>query len=392
MRIGVTCSAGDGGKSGISTYLKQIIGNMAKVNCSDELYLFIGSDDDFLEEVIPKNAVVHRISGLFAKPVTNIFWHLFLLPILCWWYRLDVLFLPAGNRRLTLWAPCEAVATVHDLSQLHVSNKYDGFRLFYVLRLLPYLMRRMSRIITVSESTALDVRKYAKVENDHISVVHNGIDRSNYQPQKEGKDRERLSRRYGIDSPYILYTSRLEHPGKNHLRLLEAFERIQKENEHLSKFKLVCVGAPWPGAEAIFQRVEELDLEEQVIFTGYADYEDLPRLYSCAECFVFPSLFEGFGLPLLEAMSCHVPVACSNVSSLPEVAGEAAEYFDPEKPEAIAEAILNVCSCHERAEELVRLGKKRVAHFSWARCAQETISTIKNTSGGEAWIAVPERR
>jgi glycosyltransferase involved in cell wall biosynthesis len=180
--------------------------------------------------------------------------------------------------------------------------------------------------------------------------------------------------RYQLSQPYILYVGSIE-PRKNLLRLLQAYARLRKD---LPGWKLVLVGArnAWKSTP-ISEEMRKLNLAPWVQLTGYIPEEDLPALYNGAGLFAFPSLYEGFGLPVLEAMACGTPVITSNVSSLPEVAGDAALLVDPYNVEEIAAAMVNVLSDQELSEDLHRRGLERSKEFSWERTAQQTLEVYK---------------
>jgi glycosyltransferase involved in cell wall biosynthesis len=291
-----------------------------------------------------------------------------------------VVFLPAGNRRLGLGYGVPAVATVHDLSQLHVRQKYDAARMFYATRVLPLLIGRQQRIITVSSSTRSDVLSRTSVSADRVSVVPNGVDLSRYAPLDEASARE-AALRLGLREPYLLYVARLEHPGKNHVTLLEAFARLRAAG---LPHKLVLAGPRWNGAEAIDAAVARLGLAEHVVFTGFVAGDDLPGLYAGAAAFVFPSLYEGFGIPLLEAMACGIPSCVANVSSLPEVAGDAALLFDPRDPAAIASALQRLLTDDLLRARLRARGLKRCAEFTWERSAGGVLEACRAAAGALA--------
>jgi glycosyltransferase involved in cell wall biosynthesis len=185
-------------------------------------------------------------------------------------------------------------------------------------------------------------------------------------------------KRHGIETPYVLYVGSLE-PRKNLLRLLEAYSRLRSWSD---KWFLVIVGArSFRKSSPVVKRVEELGLEASVRFTGYVPEEDLPAIYNGADLFVFPSIYEGFGLPVLEAMACGAPVVTSNTSSLPEVAGDAAVLVDPYNVNAIAVAMHQVLINPALGAELIEKGLIRAAQFSWKRTALETISIYKLVLG-----------
>jgi glycosyltransferase involved in cell wall biosynthesis len=185
--------------------------------------------------------------------------------------------------------------------------------------------------------------------------------------------------RYGIRAPYLLHVGRIERK-KNLCRTLEAFARVR--TQHARRIRVVLAGTPGPGGEEVFEAIERLGLSEAVRLTGYVRQEDLPALYAGAMVFLFPSLYEGYGMPVLEAMACGTPVLTSNVTSLPEVAGDAALQVDPLDIESIAQGILKLVEDPQRRDEYIRKGLGRVKAFTWERTARETLAVYRKTLGG----------
>ncbi len=380
MRIGITAFAADSGKSGIGQYMINILRRLPELAPEDHFVLFVNQGDRALFDFAHPRVEIHTSPDWSAHPLVNIFWHLLRLPMLLKRHRCDLVFLPAGNRRLAWWYGVPSLGTVHDLSQLHIPQKYDPLRMFYVMRLLPRMMRRLTRVIAVSDSTRRDLENYAKVPGERIEVIPNGADLSRFFPRDREAAKTELGARMGLPRDFLLYIARLEHPGKNHVRLLEAFSRLQGLTQR--PYKLVLVGGRWNGAEVIEAKVKELGLEKQVIFPGFVPNETLPFLYAAADLLVFPSLFEGFGIPLLEAMASGTPVCASNISSIPEVVGDAGLLFDPMEPAAIAFAIHRLLDDQELRERLIARGLARAPQFTWDQASARVVEAMHHTASG----------
>lgn len=380
MRIGISAFAADGGKSGIGQYMINILRRLPELAPEDQFVLFVNQGDRALFDFAHPRVEIHASPNWSAHPLVNIFWHLLRLPMLLQRHRCDLVFLPAGNRRLAWWYGVPSLGTVHDLSQLHIPQKYDPLRMFYVMRVLPRMMRRLTRVIAVSDSTRRDLESYAKVPGERIEIIPNGADLSRFFPRDREAAKTELSARMGLPRDFLLYIARLEHPGKNHVRLLEAFSRLQGFTQR--PYKLVLVGGRWNGAEVIEAKVKELGLEKQVIFPGFVPNEILPLLYAAADLLVFPSLFEGFGIPLLEAMASGTPVCASNISSLPEVMGDAGLLFDPMEPAAIAVAMHRLLEDRELRERLIARGLARAPRFTWDQASARVVEAIHRTASG----------
>lgn len=378
MNLGISTFGCDGGRSGIGRYAVNVIQQLARMPGSANCHLYVGEDESnvFAGE---ESASVTReaFPRWIHHPAVNIAWHQLALGRDCRRRKHDVLFLPAGNRRLPLHVPCPTVGTVHDFSSFHVQGKYDPARMLYIKQVLPLLIRRLTHVLTVSESSKRDIVRYAGVDPDRITVTPLAVDHARYvrDPQES---RERIREQFSIDRPYLLYVSRIEHPGKNHLRLIEAFERLRSRARF--PHRLVLAGGDWSGAKTVHQRAAASRYAEDILFTGYVTDDHLIDLYTCADVMVFPSLYEGFGLPLLEAMTCGVPVACGDVSSLPEVGGEAATYFSPDQPDQICDAMECLLEDQRYRSEKVALGRSRSQQFTWTATAEGTFDVLQRAA------------
>ena len=373
MKIGISAFAGDSGKSGISQYMKNIFKRLPELSDRDEYVMFMSRSDREHFEVKHERVKVIAFPDWFGHPVINIFWHILCLPLMLAAYRCNCVYLPAGNRRLAWWYGVPSIGTVHDLSQLHVKGKYDPFRMFYCKKVLPFLIRRLDRVIAVSEATRIDLEQHADVDHERIDVVYNGADLDQFSHDNKALAKQRVCRKYNITQPYILYTARLEHPGKNHVRLLEAFAALKQRQD--IPHHLILAGSPWFGAEAIYAAAQNLGISDSVIFAGFVPNEELPDLYAGADLFAFPSLFEGFGIPLLEAMASGTPVIASNVASIPDVVGNAGLLFEPTQTKDIQYAILRMTSDDYLRESLVRQGLQQSQRFSWDDSAKRVWET-----------------
>ena len=374
MNMLISACAADNGKSGIGHYIRATTAQLAANNGGNPcLTIYVDHGEHFLDDLATNNGriTIKMLPRLLSGTLGSLVWHLLFLPVITLLSKPQCVLFLAANRRLAFLPWCTTLGVVHDLSQLHIEGKYDRFRTFYVLTLLTALMRKLTRVVAVSHATASDLRSYVRIPPARISVVHNGADLSRF-AAPAGRE---PPARYGIDSHYILYTARLEHPGKNHVRLLNAFCKLQNR----CNLQLVLAGAPWNGAEKIYAEADRLGLGDRVVFTGFVASEDLPALVQNAHLFVFPSLFEGFGIPLLEAMAAGVPICSANRSSLPEVAGDAACLFDPEDPDDMARVMQKVLQSAELAADLVQRGRERAPTFTWERSANELLAECRRT-------------
>ncbi|MEA3344762.1 MAG: glycosyltransferase family 1 protein, partial [Chloroflexota bacterium] len=264
----------------------------------------------------------------------------------------DLLFVPAHV--LPLLHPRRSVVTVHDLGFRFFPQAHRTLDRWYLEWSTRYHARAAAHLLADSEATKRDLIELYGVPPERITVVYPGRDES-LQPVADPDAIAQIKKRYGIGGEYILHIGTL-HPRKNLAHLVEAFALLREGLPQGSAWRLVLAGRKGWLYEPLFRRIAELGLEEEVIFTGYVPQPDLAPLLSGARCFAFPSLYEGFGFPVLEAMSCGTPVVCSNASSLPEVAGDAALLVDPQDTQAWAEAMERVLTDGELRRSLIQRG------------------------------------
>lgn len=378
MRVLVTTFGGDGGKSGVSQYIIQFLRH-CRACAPDMMFDVILYEDEkavYTDHDPELNTIIQAES---LRPATiNIFWHQWGLPALCRQNKYDAVFIPGGNRRLPWKLPCPTVVTCHDLGILHVPDKYDAVHRFYNLRVLPHLLKRQTRILTVSETSKKDIVSYTGVPDDRVTVTLNGVDHDTYQPGDGDAARALVEQNYGVSAPYILYIARIDHPGKNHIRLIEAFAAMAKRTT--LPHTLILAGSDWSRADEVHAAAEHSGYGDRIVFTGFAPSEDLPALYRGAALFAFPSLFEGFGIPIVEAMNCGIPVACANISCMPEISGDAAVLFDPYDVAAISESLERALTDTSLREQCIERGKKRAKRYNWQDTVQQTVDIIREVA------------
>lgn len=265
------------------------------------------------------------------------------------------------------------VITIHDVIPLVMPWAFPLKRRLVLTAALSCIRRQADMVIVPSEAVREDVVRYLKVDRGRIIVIPWGCE-ERFQPSGEPNNLEAVQRKYGLPDGYILFLGTLE-PRKNVTTLVGAFSLLaEKLGQDL---KLVIAGGRGWGCEGLLETVEALGLHDRVIFTGFVEEEDLPDLYRGALLFVYPSLYEGFGLPILEAMACGTPVIASNTSSMPEVAGDAALLVDPYDPEALASAMASVLTDEALREAFRQKGVARVKRFSWEAVARKTLEVYQ---------------
>ena len=272
------------------------------------------------------------------------------------------------------------VVTIYDLSRDRLpqpSRKLFGQRRSFLRTRRTAL--RASRIVTISEHSAKDIVELYGVPRERIAIVSSAVGQEFY-PVNDPAVQASIKARHGIRREAFVLSCGGTEPRKNIVGLIEAFGRATRLRE---KLNLVVVGGMERGADAILEAVRRARLDEAIIFPGHVPLEDLRVLYSACSLFVFPSLYEGFGMPVLEAMACGAPVVSSNASSLPEVAGDAALLVDPRNPEAWAQAMTRVFEDANLRDDLRRRGALRVKAFSWEQSAREQLRVYQELAQGK---------
>ena len=265
------------------------------------------------------------------------------------------------------------ITTIHDLTYLRYPETMKASNLEHLKQGMLYSINRSDRIITVSEFSKRELQELLAVPSEKIDIVYNApslID--------EITDYSVISKKYKIQFPYILFVGTIE-PRKNISRLLRAFDRL-KSMYHIPHQLVLAGGRGWMDTE-IFQTAQEVRYSKDIVFTGYVSNAEKNALYRAASVFVFPSIYEGFGIPPLEAMACGCPVVCADVASIPEVVGDAAELVDPFMEESIAQGIWRVLSDEIYAKKLIQKGFERARRFSWDVSADQLCSICKKVGG-----------
>jgi glycosyltransferase involved in cell wall biosynthesis len=271
-----------------------------------------------------------------------------------------------------LVAACPTIVTVHDLSFIRFPEAFRPFHRLYLHWITSLSTRRARRVIAVSESTRRDVIQFFGVRAGRVVTVPNGVT-AEFSPANADQVAD-FRRRRGLPDRFMLFLGTLE-PRKNLVRLIDAYADWRRTGS--ASVKLVLAGGQGWYYEQIYARVVERGLGDDVFFPGYVPGAELPWWYRAAELFVYPSLFEGFGLPVLEAMACGTPVITSSSSSLPEVAGDSTLLVDPSDTAALTAAMTQVLTDQDRAADLRARGLQQAAGFSWSRTAEATVQVYR---------------
>jgi glycosyltransferase involved in cell wall biosynthesis len=352
--------------TGLGVYTYELVRELLKSECDFDFNVY--SSSNLLKNSYPNHVtlVTPYTSPDFGLKghLVRLLWQQTVLPFKLRMERASLLFSAVSEGILSPYR--KQIITIHDILPMRHPESCPKMK-YYFSYSLPTLLKNSHAIICISENTKQDIIGYLGVKDKPIYVIYGGLNGQRFYPRKNGT----VQKKYGLTN-YLLYIGDLR-PYKNVERSLEAFARLD-----LSKFKFVIGGKRDPRFyPRVEKKIDKLLLKDRVVFLDYVPEKDLPHLYSEAAAFVFPSLYEGFGLPPLEAMACSCPVIVSNAASLPEVCGDAAYYVDPFDVEDIAEGINEVLMNGALRQDLMAKGLERAKLFSWEKAAKEHLKVFE---------------
>jgi glycosyltransferase involved in cell wall biosynthesis len=366
MRIGYLTYGLDRSPTGIGRYTKELLLSMKAVSSQNEIVVL--ATERQLDKSLTEGLETHYVTGCRTLPVLMTLGN-GILGRLAKRHDLDLIHDPNGIAPfIGLPGNVPGIVTLHDAFPFvhpESHNWLDNWRYRWYL---PSALRKTSQVITVSESSRSDLETHLGLDSDRISVIPEGVD-PRFSPTSAPNGHEVL-KKYGVTSPYLLYVGAL-NGRKNIARMLEAFSIAREQHPD---YTLVIAGKKQWKTKSIDEAMSNRDLQRTVHFTGYVDDDDLPELYRSATAFLFPSLYEGFGLPPLEAMACGTPVITSDISSLPEVMGNAALMVDPLDVLSLSNAIKRVLSDPVLRQSMIGRGLTRANDFRWENSAEQTMS------------------
>lgn len=346
---------------GISEYAYQLVLEFSKLKTDHKFIIYL-KDKPLSDMPTPSANFTYRIIG------PRKMWTQFGLPLsLYFGKRPDIFFSP--THYAPRFSPIPTAIAIMDLSYIYFPDLFNKKDLYQLQNWSKYSIKNASAIFTISNSSRNDIIKEYAVDSQKIHPIYLGI-KNNESIKNYSMDD--LRKKFGIESDYILFVGTLQ-PRKNITRLIEAFSQIKND-----KLSLVIVGKRGWQYTDILSAPEKYGIENKVKFLDFVTDEDLPSLYKNAVCFALPSLYEGFGLPVLEAMKFGCPVVTSNVSSLPEAGGDAALYFDPNDTSDIAKVLTKVISDAKLREEMTKKGYNQIKKFSWEKTAKETLNVLES--------------
>lgn len=352
---------------GIGTYIRNLVRSLAEIDRENDYVLLTGLQGREALAELPENfrVVIERSPVYSMRELAALSWRL-------WRLRLDLYH--ATHYVLPIAPPSRVVVTIHDIIHLLYPQFLPNRLAFiYAQRMMRRSLARADRVIAVSENTKSDLMEYFEVDGSTIEVIHNGVDET-FRHKLSEMDLDRWLRQLGIRRPYLLFVGNPK-PHKNLDRVIQAYARAVE----LADFDapLVCVGDRTAAQFKLRQRAEQLGIADRLYLLGHVAQEALPALYQGATLFLYPTLYEGFGLPVVEAMASGTPVLTSNTSALKEVAGGHAHLVDPLDCERMAKAIARLVTDDDYREKLAEKGMARAADFRWDLCARQTLEVYR---------------
>lgn len=350
--------------TGVGRYLLNLLNHFAELRPEFQFQLY--SDRPLTTAFENSNVNARLLKG------HKLLWKHLVMPLEQIRAGIDVFFVPSYST--PLWNPAQSVVTIHDLIYTRFPQWTDRVERWRFATIVRFSARFAAKIIAVSEATRKDILDLTGVSPHKVQVIYEGVDAIFRRLPEESINQ--VKNRLHLDRPFILYVGSM-HYRRNVQRLLQAFS-ILKRDRKIPQQLLLCGLNLYRGSE-LETWVARERLEQDVRYIGYVSDEELVALYNMAEVFVYPSMYEGFGLPILEAMACGAPVVTCNVSALPEVAGNAALLIDPHDTQALVEALWRVLSEPNLKQELTGRGFEQSRKFSWKKAAQETLELFEST-------------
>ena len=375
MRFSVDAHAIGCHLTGNEVYIRNLLNEFARLDRSSDFIAYVSKPDAHLQ--VPKSIRTTRVS---ANPFRRLGLD---LPMQLHYDKPDLLHVQYTGP-LACSAPL--VVSVHDVSYLEHPQYFHRLRAAQLRYTVKRTVEAAARVLTPSEFSRRAILRHYKLDERKVVVVPNAVS-SSFRPVDRHLAAAIIEEKFGIRGPFVLTVGDLQ-PRKNHLGLLHAFERMLSQHPHLPH-RLVFVGKETWYSKELHRAVARSNVAGRVHFTGFVEDPDLLQFYGACELFVFPSFYEGFGLPILEAMACGRAVACSNSTAMPEVANAAGILFDPYSVPEMARAMGDVLLDGEMRARLERLGTQRAASFTWERAAQRTLDVYYEVAGVSKSKMVP---
>jgi glycosyltransferase involved in cell wall biosynthesis len=379
MKIGIDIRVIGKNRTGDEAYFFNLVKGLAEIDKKNKYHLFTDRDpreDSKLAREIERLKLRTNFKIEFICNTNRFFWNLWYLPM---HLRKNPVDIYHTQYIVPFWLPknIKLVTTIHDISFNYFPEYIKKSDLFFLRTFIPRSIRKADKVIAVSKYSRDDITKFYQLPDEKADYTYNGVDFERFN-QNFSEDRKKdVRKKYGLPENFLLYIGTLQ-PRKNIPALIDAFS-ILVERYNQRDLKLVIAGNR--DAHNFDRKIDEMaeknDLKGRVFFTGWADEEDKPVLYKLAKCFVFPSLYEGFGIPIVEAMAAGTPVVSSNKTSLPEVGEDGVLLIDPENKEEFAKNINKILTDENFRADLIKKGIEQAKKFSWQKTAGKTLEIYR---------------
>ncbi len=372
MRIGINALQLTVRNSGVGQYINNMVSSLLSLS-ADQFIIYFSCGNKRTEWLALMNVVLKETPYYKEQVILRNLYELFYFGLEIRKDSLSLLWSPDTKAPLKIPTNIPFVVTVHDLAIFREPETYQYSRVIYWRKLFKRAIHKASCVVAISHTTRNDLIELMNVSPQKIKVIYNGVNPF-FRIIDDINFLEQVSQKYCLPKKFLLFVG-LFSPRKNIAGILRAFSILK--NKYQIPHQLVMVGEKGWLYQDDLKLVHSLDLEKKVFFTGYVEDEDLPAVYNLADAFIFPSLYEGFGLPVLEAMACGTPVVTSNISALPEVVGPAGILVNPHNHEEIASGVYRLLSDRKLSSELVKAGLERSRQFTWENAAREMLMVFR---------------
>jgi len=355
-------------KAGIGNYLTNLISELSIIDKSNNYIIFASSENKAYYETDNGYFQVIDIGFMGRNKFLRIMWEQLILPFKLKSLKADILFSPGFV--CPFIKPIKYVTVIHDMTFFSHPQVHTFFKKIYFPFMIKQSLKKSEKIISVSYNTKKEILKYSNIQENKVIVTH--LSANKFPQNRINDENELLAKKYNIETEYLLFVGMIE-PRKNISLIIEALDKISDK-----QIKLVVVGEKGWMINNLFEMIKSRGIEDRIIFTGFIDDKELEIFYKNAKIFLYPSFYEGFGIPILEAMSAGCPVITSNISSLPEVAGNAAILINPQKPNELTDSINRVLDNSELRTDLITKGFENAKKFSWIKTAKQTLEVFEN--------------
>jgi glycosyltransferase involved in cell wall biosynthesis len=371
MRIGIMLRHIEQNEGGVKVYTKNVLSQLLALPTEHRYVLIYQS-----AKSVSAYSKFPNVESISIPIPGTVLWDQVAVPFAVWRKRLDLVFNPKIT--VPLFTRAKTIYVVHGAEKFAIPEHFRRFDRWYFRRLMPIYCKHAAAVIAVANSVKIEVVKHLHADPAKVFAIHNGFDPVTFRPVRDAAHLQQVKERYQLPERFILWAGQIESR-KNVSRLVQAFGLLQEKIPHT----LVLAGAQRWNASAELSAIAELGLENRIQFPGWIAHEDLAAVYSLADLFVFPSLHEGFGIPLLEAMACGCPIVAANTGSVPEVVNGSAYLVDPLNVGSIAAGIQTVLLDDKLRADLIERGLLRAKDFSWEKTARQLLAVFDSMSSAK---------